>query len=110
LLTESSLSWHARIPALVHAQYRGTPGPYFGAAQPWRLSCVAPFPVLVLGHTGAKSGLARTSTVVYFTDQGWVIVIASNFGSARHPSWYYNVKVNQMVTLDGGRFNGRFRW
>lgn len=73
-----------------------------------RLSCVAPFHALVLTHTGARSGISRTSTVVYFTDRGRVIVIASNFGSAQNPSWYYNVKANPLVTLDGGCFRGRF--
>ena len=33
-----------------------------------RLSSVARFPAMLLTHTGAKSGLIRTSTVVYFTD------------------------------------------
>jgi hypothetical protein len=43
-----------------------------------RLSFVAPFPAMLLTHTGAKSGVTRTSTVVYFTDADRVIVIASN--------------------------------
>jgi deazaflavin-dependent oxidoreductase (nitroreductase family) len=73
-----------------------------------RLSMVAPFPALLLAHTGVKSGLPRTSTIVYFTDRGRVIVIASNFGSPRNPAWYYNVKANPEVRLDAGRFSGTF--
>ncbi|MEC4765484.1 nitroreductase family deazaflavin-dependent oxidoreductase [Mycobacterium sherrisii] len=73
-----------------------------------RLSMVTPFPALLLTHTGAKSGIRRTSTVVYFTDRGRVIVIASNFGATRHPAWYHNVKAHPEVTIEAGRFSGRF--
>ncbi|WP_144205791.1 nitroreductase family deazaflavin-dependent oxidoreductase [Mycobacterium tilburgii] len=69
---------------------------------------VTPFPALLLAHIGAKSGIPRTSTVVYFTDWGRVIVIASNFGSPRNPVWYHNVKAHPEVTIEAGRFGGRF--
>ena len=36
-----------------------------------RLSSVAPFPAMLLTHNGAKSGVSRTSTVVYFTDASY---------------------------------------
>ncbi len=61
-----------------------------------RLSCIAPFPALVLTRIGAKSGITRRSTIVYFTDHGRVVAIASNLGSVRHPNWYHNVKANQL--------------
>lgn len=73
-----------------------------------RLSSVAPFPALLLTHTGAKSGVTRTSTVVYFTDADRVIVIASNFGAPNRPAWYYNVKAHPEVTLWGRGFGGHF--
>jgi deazaflavin-dependent oxidoreductase (nitroreductase family) len=74
-----------------------------------RLSSVAPFPALLLIHTGAKSGVTHTSTVVYFTDADRVIVIASNFGAPHRPGWYYNVKAHPEVTLLGRGFRGPFR-
>ena len=43
-------------------------------------------------HVGAKSGRTRTSALVYFTDRGRVILIASNFGESRNPAWYHNIK------------------
>jgi deazaflavin-dependent oxidoreductase (nitroreductase family) len=73
-----------------------------------RLSSVIPFPALLLTHTGAKSGVIRTSTLVYFTDGDRVIVIASNFGARNRPAWYHNVKANPEVTLVGRNFGGRF--
>src|ERR1700748_2829510 len=44
-----------------------------------RVSCVWPFPAVVVTHVGAKSGRARTSALVYFTDRDRVIIIATNF-------------------------------
>ena len=64
---------------------------------------------MLLTHTGAKSGLTRTSTVVYFTDADRVIVIASNFGAPHRPAWYYNLKAHPEVTLWGRGFGGAFR-
>jgi deazaflavin-dependent oxidoreductase (nitroreductase family) len=73
-----------------------------------RLSSVAPFPALLLSHTGAKTGVTRTTPVVYFTDAGRVIVVASNFGAPNNPAWYHNIKVNPEVTLLGRGFKGSF--
>lgn len=74
-----------------------------------RLSCVSPFPTLLMSHIGAKSGISRTTAVVYFTDTGRVILIASNLGSSQHPAWYHNVRANPEVFLFGRGFSGRFR-
>ena len=59
-------------------------------------------------HVGAKSGRTRTSALVYFTDRGRVILIASNFGESRNPAWYHNIKANPIVTLYGRGIRGRF--
>jgi deazaflavin-dependent oxidoreductase (nitroreductase family) len=48
-------------------------------------------PLVVLRTTGAKSGVQRDVPLGYFTDGDDVIVIASNYGQAKHPSWYYNL-------------------
>jgi deazaflavin-dependent oxidoreductase (nitroreductase family) len=73
-----------------------------------RVCSVWPFPAVVLTHVGAKSGRTRTSALVYFTDRGRVILIASNFGGSRNPAWYHNVKANPIVTLYGRGIRGRF--
>ena len=73
-----------------------------------RLSSVTPFPALLLGHTGARTGTTRTTPIVYFTDAGRVIVIASNLGAPKNPAWYYNIKANPEVTLLGHGFRGAF--
>jgi deazaflavin-dependent oxidoreductase (nitroreductase family) len=73
-----------------------------------RVSSVWPFPAVVLTHVGAKSGRTRTSALVYFTDKGRVILIATNFGGSRNPGWYHNVKAKPTVTLYGRGVCGQF--
>ena len=48
-------------------------------------------PLVVLRTTGATSGVQRNVPVGYFTDGDDVILIATNYGQAKHPSWYYNL-------------------
>jgi deazaflavin-dependent oxidoreductase (nitroreductase family) len=56
-------------------------------------------PLVVLRSTGAKSGIERDVPLGYFTDGDDVILIASNYGQARHPSWYYNLLKNPQCQL-----------
>lgn len=44
-----------------------------------------------LVSTGAKSGQRRQTQLTYFHDGSDVILVASNYGKRRHPSWYYNL-------------------
>lgn len=71
-------------------------------------------PVVMLRTTGAKSGVPRDVTLAYFTDGDDVILIASNYGQAKHPSWYYNLLKNPSCELfadgrldSGGNFTAR---
>ena len=48
-------------------------------------------PLVLLRTTGARSGVDRDVPLAYFTDGNDVILIASNYGQAKHPSWYYNL-------------------
>lgn len=48
-------------------------------------------PVVMLRTTGARSGAVRDVALGYFTDGDDVILIASNYGQAQCPSWYYNL-------------------
>jgi deazaflavin-dependent oxidoreductase (nitroreductase family) len=44
----------------------------------------------------------------YLTDGDDVILVASNFGGARHPSWYHNLKANPRCDLHLGSRGGTF--
>lgn len=56
-------------------------------------------PLITLTTTGAKSGRPRRVPLVGVPDGERLILIASNWGQARHPAWYHNVKANPAVTV-----------
>ena len=56
-------------------------------------------PLITLTTTGAKSGQPRSVPLVGIPDGERLILIASNWGQAKHPAWYYNVKANPAVTV-----------
>jgi deazaflavin-dependent oxidoreductase (nitroreductase family) len=68
-----------------------------------------PAHILTLTHTGARSGQRRENLLTYFTDGEDLIVMASNYGRERHPSWYYNVKANPEVAVVAAGRRGRYR-
>ncbi|WP_165360606.1 nitroreductase family deazaflavin-dependent oxidoreductase [Candidatus Chloroploca sp. Khr17] len=51
-------------------------------------------PTLMLTTTGARSGELRTVPLVYLRDGERIVLIASNYGSRKHPAWYHNLKAN----------------
>ena len=55
--------------------------------------------ITMLTTTGAKSGRPRTLPVLGVPDGKDLIVIASNFGRPRNPSWYYNLRANPRATV-----------
>ena len=60
-------------------------------------------PIIELTTTGAKSGKKRTLPLTGLPDGDRYALIASNFGQAHYPGWYYNLKANPecLVTKDG---------
>ena len=65
-------------------------------------------PLVVLTSTGARSGQARQTPLAYFTDGDDVILIASNYGGARHPGWYHNLLAHPECELHIGPRGGPF--
>jgi deazaflavin-dependent oxidoreductase (nitroreductase family) len=65
-------------------------------------------PVVVLTSTGARSRQRRETPVSYFTDGDDVILMASNYGGARHPSWYHNLLAHPECELHIGPRGGSF--
>jgi deazaflavin-dependent oxidoreductase (nitroreductase family) len=66
-----------------------------------RFATTLVFPTAVLETVGAKSGARRRNAVIYFHDGDRVTIVASNAGSPRHPSWYYNLRANPAVVFAG---------
>jgi deazaflavin-dependent oxidoreductase (nitroreductase family) len=61
-------------------------------------------PVIELTTTGAKSGKLRTLPLAGLPEGNKLVLIASNFGRARHPAWYHNLKANPECAV---RKNGK---
>ena len=60
-------------------------------------------PTLLLTTTGAKSGLPRTTPLLYAKDGDALVVVGSNFGQGHHPAWTGNLLKNPeaVVTMAG---------
>jgi deazaflavin-dependent oxidoreductase (nitroreductase family) len=67
------------------------------------VSLVTGLPIVMLTTTGAKSGRRHTLPLVALPDGDRMVIIASNYGQERNPSWYYNLRANPRATiaLDG---------
>ena len=61
--------------------------------------------------SGRKTGLARTATVQCVPAGDGLIVVGSNWGLRRHPSWSANLKATERVTVRrrGHRFTAKVR-
>ena len=70
--------------------------------------CGPPFegsPMILVTHTGAKSGKVRTSPLVYTADGDRYAIIASKAGAPTSPDWYHNMVANPAVTVEVGTEN-----
>ncbi len=66
---------------------------------------LAGLPVVDVTAIGARSGRPRTVPLVSIRDQvnpDRFALIASNFGQAHNPSWYYNLKANPVAECAWG--------
>jgi deazaflavin-dependent oxidoreductase (nitroreductase family) len=45
----------------------------------------------LVDHVGAKSGVQRTSPLIYLEDGGNVVVVASKAGQSTSPAWFHNL-------------------
>jgi deazaflavin-dependent oxidoreductase (nitroreductase family) len=59
-------------------------------------------PLLLLHHTGARSGEARISPVACLRDDDRFVIFASKGGAPVNPGWYYNLKAHADVTIEFG--------
>jgi len=51
-------------------------------------------PILLLHHTGAKSGKRRVSPLLYLPDGDRMVIVASKGGYTKHPGWFHNLMAN----------------
>lgn len=58
--------------------------------------------LLLLHHTGAKSGKSRINPLGYLGDNGRYVIFASKAGAPTNPDWYHNLKAHPNVTVEVG--------
>lgn len=59
-------------------------------------------PMILVTHTGAKSGKEHTTPLVYSKDGDAVVIIASKAGAPDDPQWYRNMVANPAVKVEIG--------
>jgi F420H(2)-dependent quinone reductase len=60
-------------------------------------------PMLLLDHVGAKSGVRRTSPLLYIPDGENVVIVASKGGFPRNPAWLHNLRAHPQTEVQVGR-------
>jgi len=60
-------------------------------------------PVLLLDHVGRKSGVKRTTALLYLVDGDRLVIVASRGGSDAMPAWWLNLQANGSTTVQVGR-------
>lgn len=58
--------------------------------------------MLLLDHVGAKSGVKRTSPLLYVPDGDEVFIVASKGGYPKHPAWFHNLRANPETEVQIG--------
>ena len=59
-------------------------------------------PLLLLHHTGAKSGQSRINPLAYRSDDGRYVIFASKAGAPTNPDWYHNLKAHPDTSIEVG--------
>jgi deazaflavin-dependent oxidoreductase (nitroreductase family) len=58
--------------------------------------------LLLLHHTGARSGTERISPLAYFDDGERLVIVASKAGAPQNPDWFHNLKANPDAKIEVG--------
>ena len=89
-MSTSPTDFNARIVDEFRANEGRVGGPFEGT------------PLLLLSHTGARSGRTRVNPLAYQRDGGGYVVFASKAGAPTNPDWYHNLRAHPNVTIEVG--------
>ena len=67
--------------------------------------CGGPFtgvPMVIIHHTGARSGIVRQAPLAYLPDGDDVVIFASKGGDPTNPAWYHNLIANPDTVIELG--------
>ncbi len=62
----------------------------------------AGMPLLLLHHTGARSGAERVNPLAFLADSGRYVIFASKGGAPANPDWYHNLKAHPNARIEVG--------
>jgi len=82
--------WNRRIVDEFRANEGRVGGPFQGR------------PLLLLHHTGARSGVVRVNPLAYQRVGTAYAVFASKGGAPKNPDWYYNLVANPRARVEVG--------
>ena len=60
-------------------------------------------PIIYLTTTGAKSGIPRSTPVLCIIDGENLILVGSNWGNLKNPSWAYNLRAHLQTQVRKGK-------
>jgi deazaflavin-dependent oxidoreductase (nitroreductase family) len=89
-MSTSPTDFNARIIEEFRANKGRVGGPFEGMT------------LLLLHHTGAKSGKSRVNPLAYLRDGERYVVFASKAGAPTNPDWYHNLLAHPNVRIEVG--------
>ncbi len=84
------MSWNAGIIEEFRTNQGKVGGPFAGV------------PILLLHHTGARTGKVRVNPLAYQADGDRFAVFGSKGGAPTNPDWYHNLLANPEATIEVG--------
>jgi deazaflavin-dependent oxidoreductase (nitroreductase family) len=91
------VSWNDAIVEEFRANQGRVGGPFKG------------LPILLLHHTGAKTGTVRVNPLAYRQDGDRFVVFASKGGAPTNPDWYHNLIAHPEATIEIGTESRKVR-
>ena len=58
--------------------------------------------LLLLHHTGARTGTVRVNPLAYYDDGDRLVIVASKGGAPLNPDWFFNLRANPDTTIEIG--------
>jgi deazaflavin-dependent oxidoreductase (nitroreductase family) len=82
--------WNQQIIAEFRANEGRVGGPFEGA------------PMVLVTHRGARSGIERTTPLMYLPEGDDVVIFASKAGAPDNPDWFHNLVANPDASIEVG--------
>ena len=58
--------------------------------------------LLLLHHTGARTGTVRVNPLAYYDDGDRLVIVASKGGAPLNPDWFFNLRATPDTTIEIG--------